>query len=1277
MNSNIKDVYSLTPSQEGIYAGYFQSSDTKTYHLQSLCRISNATDLNMLKKSVELLALRHQVLKTAFTVLKSTGAIKQVVLENRKPEFSIIRQDEPFSEMALNRIIDENINDSFDLQRDSLFRVTVIDFTDERFMLFHTHHIILDGWCIPVIINDLQKYYDKLSKGISAEELSVETEKEADSQTSYAQYSNWIKKQDKNEASEYWQTLLSDCSPAHIFGKENKDTTKNKETVTFDTSLSDKLSLLIDKFAKENKVSHNTVFECAFSIALQKFSGSDDIVFDKVISGRSIPLKNIENTVGPFINTVPVRIRSDKNSTVENLIKEIQIQTINANKHGILPLAEIYKASDINSKLIDALFTFENYYTGDISDIENGPLSLKFISFKEQTEFNLNVSIIKENNIYTVRTSYTNDIYTEKEMSDFINEYISILGSFLDRTKKIKDISVADMSVIDEFNNTAHTFDIPESTTLFSLFEKTAKENAEKVCIKTAENNITFGELLEISEKLDAGIRNITNGKKSVIAVIAERSAEMYGAIYGIIRGGNAYLPIDPDYPQERIDYILEKSKAAAVIVQDKFINKSGNVPCIDMTDKLKTFKIENMSVPDCCATPEDTAYVIFTSGSTGEPKGAKISHKSAVNRILWMHDKYPLESNDVILQKTPYTFDVSVWELFWWGICGGSLAVSKPGEHFLPAKIIDEVNNRKVTHLHFVPSVFELFLNYLESHTEEIHKFDSVKYVFLSGEALTAHLVNRFYELYDCNKVTIHNLYGPTECAVDVTYYDCVSDAIDPIPIGRPIYNTQMYIVDKYCKPVPIGVTGELCIAGDNVGQGYLNNPVLTAEKFIDNPFGKGKMYKTGDLAYRREDGNIIFAGRKDSQIKLNGQRIELGEIECVIKESDGVDNVAVIVSSINDRDVLVAYYTGRVGEEESIKEHCYAKLPKYMVPGAVVHIDKLPLNRSGKLDRKLLKNFEFKILTDTENEAPVNDEEKSICEVFRSVLGVKNVSRNSDFFDIGGSSLSMISVLSESAFENITAAEFMRNSTPARLALLMKNKNNDIYEYLEPLYVAEKEKQIIIVLPFAGGGSEAFVNFVNSLKKKNADISVYFIRYLHSAYECEKAAAEILTAFKEKEIIIYSHCVGSAVALQIIRYIERQNISIRQYFAGASIPPAKAVRKNIWNIVPDSMIKTILTGAGADIKNLPDDKICDLLKRFRKDTDFANVSFSDFKGRINTPVSVVISKKDMFTKNYKQAEKLWKKYADNVVNVEFINSNSHYFQSENSENLIDILLK
>ena len=716
-------------------------------------------------------------------------------------------------------------------------------------------------------------------------------------------------------------------------------------------------------------------------------------------------------------------------------------------------MSEIYKASGIDGKAVDAFFVFENYYTGDMSDVEKGPLSPKSIFFKEQTEFNLTFTISKEENCYTIKVSYAKEMYTEEEISSFLNGYISILQLSLDAEKKIKDITVlGDVEkekLLNDFNNTDHEYDVPDSSTLYSLFEAQAEKNKEKVCLKADNKEITFGDFKAYAERIDSKIRSITKEEKSVIAVICERSFEMYGAVYGIIRGGNAYLPIDPNYPQERIDYILSNSNAKAVVTQDKFCHLAGNTPCINATEILNNKEIVEKT--EVLATENDTAYVIYTSGSTGNPKGAKISHKSAVNRILWMDDFYPLDENDVILQKTPYTFDVSVWELFWWGIKGRTLCASKPDEHFLPAKILEETNNHKVTHLHFVPSVFDIFLTYLENNPDEQYKFNSVKYVFLSGEALTANSIKRFYNIYNYNKVSLHNLYGPTECAVDVSYYDCKPTDEDPVPIGKPIYNTQLYVVDKHLNPTPIGVTGELCIGGVNVGQGYLNNEELTKEKFINNPFGEGKIYKTGDLAYWREDGQIIYCGRNDFQVKINGQRIELGEIENALSSVDGVVQCAVIVKE----QYICAFYTGECFDSKALRSILSSRLPRYMLPHSLMHIDEMPMTVSGKLDRKALPEIDLNnISTDIEYVAPETAEEIVLTRVLADVLTVEDVSMLDNFFNIGGDSITAIYVVSEleDLGYEINVADIMQSETLAEAARGMKSiKTKTVYDQNE----------------------------------------------------------------------------------------------------------------------------------------------------------------------------------------------------------------------------------
>ncbi len=1145
-------------------------------------------------------------------------------------------------------------------RKDILCEIPVIILPGKYGILPKMHHLIGDAWAIALIGNQFNELISNKTPAAFSFADYIEKEQE------------YLKsKRHTRDASFFESQIKNFESPVYISDFDNNNFSAMRKTIEINKVDAER----IKKFVNDTNTSVFSVFFSVLSIYLSNAKNAEKLCIGTTVLNRS----GIEekNTIGSFINAVPVFIDLNKEYSFSENFEAVEsslLSTLRHQKYNYQFALENFRKNGVKQqKPFDVILSYQN--TKILGDFEES----KWYHNGVQIE-SLQIHIEDRDNTgaFKIHYDYQTEKFTEEDIENLHNHLYNLLFDVLENPeKKISDLEILSpaekQKLLYDFNATAHSYDIPESSTICSLFEKTAKEHTDKICIKTAEKAVTFGELLNLSENLDAEIRNITNGNKSVIAVIAERSIEMYAAIYGIIRGGNSYLPIDPDYPQDRIDYILQNSNAAAVLAQDKFTHLAKNVPLIDTTEFIgRTEKGGN--IPSCAATENDTAYVIYTSGSTGTPKGAKISHKSAINRILWMHDKYPLKNEDVILQKTPYTFDVSVWELFWWGICGGSLAISKPGEHFLPAKILDETHKNKVTHIHFVPSVFELFLNYLENHTDELYKFNSVRYVFLSGEALTANLIQRFYKLYDYEKITLHNLYGPTECAVDVTYYDCTPTDIDPVPIGKPIYNTQMYVVDKHIKPVPMGVTGELCIAGMNVGQGYLNNPDLTAEKFIDNPFGEGKLYRTGDNAYFREDGQLIFCGRIDGQIKLNGQRVETGEIEAVISSVTGVESVAVVIRKIGQRDTLVAFYSGKRDREIRIKDACREKLPKYMIPSFVVHLDSIPLNQSGKLDRKALVKTELN-LYETEAEVPVNDTERHICKIFEDILGEKNIGRNSDFFEVGGTSFSMISLLSEEGFESVTAAEFIRNPTPALLASVIKKKKVIATEYLEPLYVPKDSKQLLILLPFAGGGAEAYSNFMVSLKKHSKDTAVYFIRYLHSVRDCKKAADEINAVHGNSEILFYSHCVGSALALQIISCLEKENVTVKHYFAAASIPPSKPTERNIWNRVPDIVLRHILLKAGAKLKNLPDENLTLRLKQFRNDTDFANIAFVSFDEKIKTPVSVILSKTDMFTSNYKHAELLWKRHTENVKDIFFINSDSHYFQSENSDELVEIM--
>ena len=1055
------NVIPATAAQLRVYTAQMMKPDSMMYNVTFAFRTENP-DKKQLEKAVNGLIERHESLRTRFENIN--GEIMQIIEEK--------------AEITVEDISDINsFAKPFELNRAPLIRVGCT----ENEVVISLHHITVDGESMPVFFKELNDLYmgRKLSDTVQYGEFAV-TQGYTEENEKYWLREFAEKVPELNLPTDYPRGVMQSFRGNNLY-----------ELIDIH------LHRRIEEKSKERGITPYVYYMACFSILLSKLTGNEDIAVGTPISGRQ---SRYLDTVGMFVNTIALRSTPKGEKTVAELLGEIRDSSIEAIDNQSYPFGELVKKLGINTAgrnpLFDVMLAYQSYEMTDITFADKKAEVIPLTTDASKCDLTFNILPRKEDVVLAVE--YCSDLYSEATVRRFIEAYSLILTRALDEETLIRDISALNdkdkNSILHDFNDTAHVYDIPEKSTLYSLFDTASENNKGKVCIKANDKEITFERFKAYAERIDSRVRAITNEEKSVIAVIAERSFEMYGAIYGIIRGGNAYLPIAPDYPQDRIDYILRSSGAAAVVAQSNFCHLSGDIPCIDATEAFDSAEKPKKTL--CLAKEDDTAYVIYTSGSTGNPKGAKISHKSAVNRILWMHDFYPLEENDVILQKTPYTFDVSVWEIFWWGITGGTLCVSKPDEHFLPAKILEETAKNKVTHLHFVPSVFDMFLTYLENNKEEQSKFSTVKYVFLSGEVLTAKHVNRFYRIYDYSKVQLHNLYGPTECAVDVSCYACLPTETDPVPIGKPIYNTKLYITDKYMNPVPVGVTGELCIGGMNVGQGYLNNPELTAEKFPDNPFGEGKLYRTGDNAYWREDGSIIFCGRRDSQIKLNGQRIELGEIENTVRNVDGVVQCAVIVREQEKQQFICAFYTGKDFSAKELRSVVSDKLPQYMVPHIFIHLDEMPMTTSGKINRNALPETELiNISSETEFLAPYSCEEKALAETVCSVLKINKANMLDNFFNMGGDSIKAIYIASdlEAKGYELRVADIMQSDTLSDIAKVMKPlSDRTVYEQREV------------------NGFIPFTPIMDAYIKENGTVSKDFVHTCVISADCDEVAAQ-----------------------------------------------------------------------------------------------------------------------------------------------------------------------
>ncbi|KOP23591.1 amino acid adenylation protein [Hapalosiphon sp. MRB220] len=591
------------------------------------------------------------------------------------------------------------------------------------------------------------------------------------------------------------------------------------------------------------------------------------------------------------------------------------------------------------------------------------------------------------------------------------------------------------------WNQTETDYDL--SICLDELFTAQVEKTPDANALKFFDQQLTYHQLNCRANQLAHYLQSLGITTEDLVGICVERSLEMVVGLLGILKAGAAYVPIDPEYPQERLAYMLADSQVSVLLTQSHLVDSLPTHPthtiCLDTEwDQISQNSDRN---PQNTTTPENLAYVIYTSGSTGKPKGAMNTHRGICNRLLWMQDVYQLTAEDKILQKTPFSFDVSVWEFFWPLITGARLIIAQPGGHRDSSYLVNTIIQEEITTLHFVPSMLQVFLQ-----AKGVENCQSLKRVITSGEALPVSLQEQFFARLGCE---LHNLYGPTEAAIDVTFWQCQLQSQYPtVPIGRPIANTQIYILDQDLQPVPVGVVGELYIGGVGVARGYWRRPELTTERFVSNPFATGQMYKTGDLARYLPDGNIEYVGRIDDQVKIRGFRIELGEIESTLTQHPQINQAVVVAQTDNlNNKHLIAYIVSHQAQPTpaQLRNFLRGKLPEFMVPSAFVCLNSFPLTPSGKIDRRSLPKPDFSNLITHENFTPPrNDLERKIAQIWSEILQISEVDIRDNFFEIGGNSLlglHLINAIAQKFGRELSLSTLLTNSSIEKLAEILQN--------------------------------------------------------------------------------------------------------------------------------------------------------------------------------------------------------------------------------------------
>lgn len=1050
----VEKVQPLTSMQEAMLYHKISSPDSSEYVVQMTNYAEKNIDIDLMNKSLEIIASKYSVLRTAIEY-RSVTVPRQIIFNDRKLEFNFIEltsQDDKVNKFQ--EIQKEDIRRGFDLEKDSLLRLKVIKFDDENYKLLITfHHIILDGWCSSILRNELFKIYERLTEGASYESLLL-NEKEGDS--TFSDYVLLAENRNNEESYKYWKELIEDFEDQILIKPEgNPDGGDIDDVGKVEYKLPAELYNALDKFCVNQGYTINTVFETMWALTLAAYTNKNDIVFGKVVSGRNIDLAGIETMMGMFINTVPVRVNLNKDDTLSTLLNRVQEQSINTTQYEHYPLAEIQKLSQMGDELFKNAFSFENYEQYESEDVQNN--SFKLQNIRELTNFNLSLGAVRRTDFY-LSIMYNLNMYGKAEVVRIITRMIDLLHQII-RTPHLLLSEVnylgaeEEEKVLIEYNNTEDP--LPTNETLVSVFEKQVRTYPDKIAVEFDGQSLSYKELNlkanSVAVKLTQS--GITSG--DIIPVITKPSLELVVAVLGVLKAGAAYLPIDPEQPIKRIQYMISEVKAKAILHgQGSLIlnNISSDIKQLEM------YSMPNLNQEDFNITikPGNLAYIIFTSGTTGNPKGVMVSHRNSLNHTLWQIKNGNFNSESTMVQTIAFTFDGHTAELFPALLSGGKLLIVNEIQRKKPGELLELIPGNKIT---FIPSLLREVVVYAKemNRTQLLSQFDTL---FVAAEPITLEEINEIIGSNTHKLNDVYHFYGPTETTVTIASHQVSNSENDKIiPIGRPISNTKLYVINEFGNICGTGMVGELCVTGQSVTLGYLNQPTLTDEKFVQNPFGNGdRMYKTGDLVRWSNQGKIEFLGRVDDQIKIRGFRVEIQEINTVLRTQDSIQDSVVTVKELNDEKYLCAYVVsnGQV-DVKSLQKEVSEQLPDYMVPSYIVQLDKIPTTINGKVNKAVLPDP----VTDSNPEyaEPKTETQKTLIQLFKKVLSVENVGIKDSFFNLGGHSLKVIRLLNYIEKElqvKITVRDVMEEKTVERISSIIDTKDSTAH-YEEILVAAE----------------------------------------------------------------------------------------------------------------------------------------------------------------------------------------------------------------------------
>ncbi|SEC97784.1 non-ribosomal peptide synthetase [Pseudomonas marginalis] len=985
-------------AQNRLWITWQLDPQSSAYTIPGALRLRGELDEDALRSSFQHLIQRHEALRTRFYERDGQGF--QRVEANSDFDLQVIDLSAlPVAEREARaqQIREDEARTLFDLEKGPLLWVTLVRLDEDDHQLLVTlHHIIADGWSLNILIDEFSRLYAAASQGqaLVLPPLALQ----------YADYGSWQRQWladgEGQRQLAYWKAQLGDEHPTLSLATDHPRAARQRHSASrHSVRLSVSLSEAIRQTAQTHESTPFMLLLAAFQTLLYRYSGQRDIRIGVPNANR--PRQETQGLIGFFINTLVLRAELDGRRPFTELLAATRQTALGAQAHQDLPFEQLLEAfpQAREQGLFQVMF---NHQQRDLSALRRlpGMLADELPWHSREAKFDLQLHSEEDRNgRLSLSFDYADELFDTATIQRLAEHFIHLLQAVCEQPQQaLGDIQLMQQ---DEQQTWCQAPCAPAQQWLPELLNQHTSDNTALVW---QDGSLTFAQLHTQANRLAHYLRDKGVGPDVCVAIAAERSPQLLVGLLAIIKAGGAYVPLDPDYPAERLAYMLKDSGVHLLLTQTALLDRvpSAEGVCVIAMDSLHLDSWPTQP-PGLHLDGDNLAYVIYTSGSTGQPKGVGNTHAALAERLQWMQATYQLNDSDVLMQKAPISFDVSVWECFWPLITGCRLVLAGPGEHRDPHRIAQLVQAHGVTTLHFVPPLLQLFID-----EPLVPECTSLRRLFSGGEALPAELRNRV--LAQLPAVQLHNRYGPTETAINVTHWQCRAEDGERSPIGRPLGNVICRVLDEQLNPLPAGVPGELCIGGIGLARGYLGRAGLTAERFVADPLGEAgaRLYRTGDRARWSADGVLEYLGRLDQQVKLRGFRVEPEEIEARLLALDGIAQAVVLVRDAQ----LIGYYTAHAAlDEQDVKAALAAELPEYMVPAQLMRLDAMPLSPSGKLDRRALPAPVWQTREHIEPETPL---QQQIAAIWREVLGLPQIGLRDDFFALGGHSLLATQIIS-----------------------------------------------------------------------------------------------------------------------------------------------------------------------------------------------------------------------------------------------------------------------